>query len=97
MKLKRIQLGGVRDLHIDQSAIETILDAVEVNTANSIYYESCKHITSFNVPNIDKTSHIQKFKSADYRLEIIYEENPNGMICDLCDDERIARNEPIQV
>lgn len=90
-QLKRIKLTGIRDLHIDHNAIETLLNAIQIDANISIYFEGCKHKTSFNVPNIIKKYRIQKFKSPDNRLEIIYEEKENYNRCELCEDEKIAR------
>lgn len=73
-QLNCINLGKVRDLHIDKTAIDTILNAIQSDTGLFIQFKGCKHKTSFVVPDDHEKSSIYKFKSGNKRFEIKYEE-----------------------
>lgn len=73
-RLKCIQLGKVNDLHIDETATETLLDAIEINRGLFIQFGGCQHNTSFVLSNDHKKPNIYTFKPSDQRLEIRYEE-----------------------
>lgn len=76
-RLTNIKLRGVKNLHINKRAIETIIDAVQINERLSIYFEGCRHETSFDV--FDD-------KSSDNRLEICYKERIICTDCRYCID-----------